>query len=156
MTKIIVEALGDAFYMEVVTGRDGPPVFHIHHHYKNRHGPTRTEEALLRGQETMFGFLEALRAKVAPLTDQVKANETLLKDLSTRLRQAIEDEDPEQAKAILDSLDANTNNLARAAAENVVPAPVPPSEPIADDPLTEWDESKGETGPQGGGQAETQ
>lgn len=149
MTKIIVQALGEAFYMEVITGKDGPPVFHIHHHYHNRQqGPTRTEEALLRGQQSMFGYFEQLRAKIAPLTDKVNSNETLLKDLSARLRAALEDEDPEQAKAILDSLDANTNNLARAAAENTVPGATPPSEPIADDPLTEWDESKGETGPQ--------
>lgn len=147
MTKIIISSIGDAFHMEVITGQDGPPVFHIHHHYHRQQGPTRSEAALLRGQQSMFGYFEQLRAKIAPLTDKVASNETLLKDLSSRLRAAIEDEDPEQAKAILDSLDANTNNLARAAAENTVSAPVPPSEPIADDPLTSWDESKGETGP---------
>lgn len=154
MTKIIVSAVGDAFQMEVITGRDGPPVFHIHHHYHRQKGPTRSEEAIIREVKVMSQFLDRLRATTARNTDVVSSGVGVLKTLSEQLRTALENDDTEGAVAMLDQMDANNENLARSIAEST-PAAQQPSEPIQDDPNTPWDESKGETDP-GAGQAESQ
>ncbi len=112
MTKVIVEAIGDAFRMEVITGRDGPPVFHIHHHYANRQqGPTQGERAIITEMKEMSQFLDRMRASLAKNTSVVASGTEALTTLSAQLRAALENDDKEGAIAMLDQIDTKIPRL---------------------------------------------
>lgn len=153
--RITIEAIGDVVHMEIIAPKDQPTQVHVHHHYPNRgnNRPSQIERATLQEVKRMGLFLERVRATLARNTDVVASGDSLLRTLSQQLRTALENDDTEGAISMLDQIDANSTKLATAVAESTQAAPTQPSEPIADDPNTPWDESKGETGPAQGGEA---
>lgn len=117
---------------EIAVDFDGIPIVHVHHHYHGQRNRRHGDAGIERELRDVMNFMEQMRQAVARNTDVVASNELVLKTLSAQLREALDDDDPDAAKAILDQLDANTNNIARAAAENTQAHPAQGSEPITD------------------------
>lgn len=135
MPRLAIYARDDNIVCEVELRRGEQPVVHVHHHYHTGTGGQQFA-AIMEELERMASFMEEARQRALKTQDAVAANEQLLRDMSTRLREALDDDDPEKAKEILDMMDANAANLARAAQENTVPPRTPPpaSEPIPEEP----------------------
>lgn len=134
--RLTVTAGNENIVVDVVAGRE--PVVHVHHHY-HRHGADGLQEELTR----MANVLEQLRASVARNTDATAAAAEAIRGISGQLRTALEDDNPEEAKRILDQLDANTDNLAKAVAEST-----PGNANVSSDPIP--DDSEGAEGNAGG------
>lgn len=114
--------------------------------------------ALTNLENTMASAIDHLRAAVTAQTTVTQGVVTLLQDLNTRLREAIDNEDSDAIEAIAEELEKNTASLASAVVANTPvggePAPVlGPPEPQAEEGTKEGT-SETKVNPDAGGSQE--